>query len=312
MTTEPSSVGFACPDCKCSLLFNREEKKFWCRCCGRVFANRNGLIFLLPAVLEESYKHEEEAWKCLPREANSPPWLSLIHKRDQVYYMVDRIIPQFQFSGNVLEIGAGTCWASALIKLHYPSSRVYAFDVSTFALTKGEAIAKILSVNIDHFCVGDGERLPFEDGFFNVVFGCSVLHHFVNLKKAMVEIYRVLNKTGSYVGIGEFSKGKAFRWMRTEGSLCGALYGIEERALSITEWKRAFAEAGFETFEVVLDRDWRYVSATTSWLPLYYRVVASLPLSLARFLPISITIRATKERRNATEVPCIHGKMQPA
>jgi len=254
---------------------------------------------LHPAVLKESYKHEEDAWRTHPREgAGSPPWMALIQKRELIHYVIDRVIPRFPPSRHVLEIGAGACWASSLIKFYQPSSVVYASDVSPSAITKGQALAGLLGVNIDYFCVADGESLPFEDRFFDVVFGCSVLHHYADLKKGLTEIYRVLNTGGLYIGIGESSRSKAFRWGWTAPeNLRTRSVGVQEWTYSLAEWKRAFAMVGFGAVEVQLERDWRYVGVggITSWLPLYHRFVASLPEQLAKFLPISISIRATKQ-----------------
>jgi ubiquinone/menaquinone biosynthesis C-methylase UbiE len=48
------------------------------------------------------------------------------------------------------------------------------------------------------FLCGDGERLPFQDESFDVVFGSSILHH-LNLPAALRDIHRVLRRGGRLV-----------------------------------------------------------------------------------------------------------------
>jgi len=299
-TENPPAMGFVCPDCKSILDFSIEAKNYVCRACGRKFPCEEGIAFLLPSVLEGTKKNEDAAWRSLLREGvGSPPWLALVHKRQHIYYLIDRVFPHFSFGGRVLEIGAGTCWASSLIKLYYPSATVYSLDLSPFALRKGQRIASLLGAIPNFFCVGDGEALPFEDEFFDVVFGCAVLHHYIHLGRGLAEVYRVLRHQGRYIGVKEFSKCAFFRWMRTEGSLRAERLDIKENSYSLAKWKSSFERAGFSHVDIILDRDWRYVpvglgSVNPSWLPLYYRLITSLPESLAKFLPTSICIYATK------------------
>jgi len=46
---------------------------------------------------------------------------------------------------------------------------------------------------------GDGQWLPFQDGFFNCVYMTAVVHHIENKEMALREIYRVSKKSGKCV-----------------------------------------------------------------------------------------------------------------
>ena len=47
----------------------------------------------------------------------------------------------------------------------------------------------------------DAERLPFEDGFFDLVYSWGVIHHSESPEKIIAEIYRVLKPGGRFIGM---------------------------------------------------------------------------------------------------------------
>jgi len=61
-----------------------------------------------------------------------------------------------------------------------------------------QAVAKGKSRNI-HWVRGDGQKMPFRDGFFNCVYMTLVLHHIANKEMALREIYRALKNGGKCV-----------------------------------------------------------------------------------------------------------------
>lgn len=85
----------------------------------------------------------------------------------------------------VLELGAGTGYQAALLEgLGY---RVTAVELPSSAY----ASSRVFPV-IDY----DGQRLPFDDGSFDVVFSSNVLEHVPDIDGTLAEVYRVLAPGG--------------------------------------------------------------------------------------------------------------------
>lgn len=184
---------FICPDCKSRVIKN--QTKLVCMGCSRVFKWDNKIIEMLPNKTGRNY--EDIAWKTLPYEgAEKPAWMAMLHKKERILYFYERILPKVNFNGKILEVGSGTCWASALIKKNYPTSLVVASDVSPYALEKGCSVASLLESTVDYHVACDAESLPFSDEYFDVVLTNATIHHFSDPQKGVCEIYRVLKKGG--------------------------------------------------------------------------------------------------------------------
>jgi SAM-dependent methyltransferase len=92
----------------------------------------------------------------------------------------------------VLELGCGTGEFTARVTV--AGATLVALDLSADLLAK--ARAKVAGGA--RFVRGNAEVLPFRDGAFDVVYGCSVLHH-LDVRTALAEIGRVLRPGGRLV-----------------------------------------------------------------------------------------------------------------
>jgi ubiquinone/menaquinone biosynthesis C-methylase UbiE/uncharacterized protein YbaR (Trm112 family) len=284
-----------CPDCR-GRLIAEDTTRIVCTGCKRVFGVNGNLILMLPSNIGRNY--EDEAWKTLLREGEGrPPWMALLHKRDRILYFYDEVLPKVDFVGKVLEIGAGTCWASALIKKKYPASLVVASDISPYALEKGSDVAQLLESAVDYRVACDAERLPFSDEYFDVVLSNATIHH-LNPQKGISEIWRVLRRDGVCCALGEVAAGMPFKLILTSriGSAGrrGRALRIEEKVYSLKEWKRFFRVCGFERVTYNFDKTWQY--KLYDWFTaLYYRWLSSVPdFFIGNFLPCNIDVVATK------------------
>jgi ubiquinone/menaquinone biosynthesis C-methylase UbiE len=92
-----------------------------------------------------------------------------------------------------LEIGCGTGWYTKML------NPVAGVDISLVSIKT--AASQLKSENQPPACttklmVADAENLPFKSGYFDVVYGFSILHHVEDIEKCLKEIHRVLKPNG--------------------------------------------------------------------------------------------------------------------
>jgi ubiquinone/menaquinone biosynthesis C-methylase UbiE len=109
--------------------------------------------------------------------------------------------------GDALEIGAGTGYFSLNLMQQGAFERLTATDISAGMLEALAGTAADLGLGPRVKTVRtDAERLPFEDGTFDLVLGHAVLHHIPDLGRAFAEFRRVLRPGGAIVFCGEPSR----------------------------------------------------------------------------------------------------------
>ena len=88
----------------------------------------------------------------------------------------------------VLEYGCGmNSYINDFAKV---SQKRYAFDISDYAIEQNE-----IKYPQTKYQVSDAHQLDYEDNFFDVVFGTSILHHLM-LDKAIPELNRIIKPGG--------------------------------------------------------------------------------------------------------------------
>ena len=296
MSTDDLIKNLICPDCREKIVVS-DANRLICTCCAREFSLDCGFIQMLPTKIKTNF--EDDAWKKLPYEGmNKPAWMALLHKKDRLLYFFERILPHVDFSGKVLEIGAGTCWATALVKKKYPSDLVVATDISPYALQKGLSVAGLLESTVDYRIVCDAESLPFSNEYFDVVLSNATIHHFSDPQKGLCEMWRVLRSTGKCYALGELAAGAPFKSLLTSrigsaGRRASSLE-IKENVYSLKEWKRFFTSCGFKNVMINFDKTWQH--KLYDWFTAsYYRFLSTIPnVFIGNFLPCNVDISAAK------------------
>ncbi|MBU4338870.1 methyltransferase domain-containing protein [Patescibacteria group bacterium] len=151
---------------------------------------------------------------------------------------------KYNFHGEILEIGAGSCWLSALISKTPGIRKIYALDISRDLLEMiGADIICRLNGNKEkiEFINADFNNLPFENNKFNIVICDASLHHAPNLSILLKEIFRVLKAGGFLIAIREPIK-PLICWRKFGKSEIAK--GATENIYSKREWKKYFKEAG--------------------------------------------------------------------
>jgi ubiquinone/menaquinone biosynthesis C-methylase UbiE len=217
-------------------------------------------------------------------------------------------------AARVLEIGAGTCHISYLMKASgKDQSFVVATDVSTYALHAGKKLRDLFHYSLDGYVCCDSTRLPFRDQSFGFVFGSAVLHHLEKPGNACSEIRRVLQARGKYIGL----EGVVYRKLRPlVRIMTGAHYrvaheGVREDMYDFDSWSRLFRQVGMTVSidPLVFPAAYRELIGARivprAYRPRfklrypYERLLASLPQNMVKSLmrtlfPGSVIIRAMR------------------
>ncbi|NEE00939.1 class I SAM-dependent methyltransferase [Phytoactinopolyspora halotolerans] len=101
-----------------------------------------------------------------------------------------------------LEVGAGTAFFSLNLKQAGVLDEVHVTDISPGMVRTAQRNAAQLGFEVSGR-VADAERLPYDDGTFDVVVGHAVIHHIPDVELAFREMLRVLRPGGRVVICGE-------------------------------------------------------------------------------------------------------------
>jgi ubiquinone/menaquinone biosynthesis C-methylase UbiE len=102
----------------------------------------------------------------------------------------------------VLEVGCGTGFFTLNLMLAGVVGEAHVTDISSGMVAVAERNARDLGLTV-HGRVADAERLPYDDGTFDLVVGHAVLHHIPDVELALREVLRVLKPGGRFVFAGE-------------------------------------------------------------------------------------------------------------
>ncbi|MFW6222689.1 MAG: bifunctional demethylmenaquinone methyltransferase/2-methoxy-6-polyprenyl-1,4-benzoquinol methylase UbiE [Bacteroidota bacterium] len=168
------------------------------------------------------------------------PYQNPDDKKNQVRNMFDRIAWRYDFLNHFLSVGIDRQWRKQLVSMIARKQGGKGSHVLDLATGTGDLVKQIgqlnpewiiggdispvmlqvaenkikdwkLTASVD-FQVMDGERLPFEDGCFDIVTIAFGIRNFDDIDKGLGEIYRVL-KNGGRVYVLEFSRSD-HKWFR--------------------------------------------------------------------------------------------------
>ena len=194
--------------------------------------------------LETEIKSSDKKASYLLHNYNS--FLKLINQRVPIFYFLKK---KYNFKGEILELGAGSCWLSALISKITEVKNVYAIDISKELLeTIGSKIIVDLKGEKEKIKLvsADFHKLPFNDNKFDVIICDASLHHAQNLPVLLKEANRVLKNNGFLIAIREPIKSLLHRYNLRKFGRKEMERGATENIYSKTEWKKHFNQAGFK------------------------------------------------------------------
>jgi ubiquinone/menaquinone biosynthesis C-methylase UbiE len=99
---------------------------------------------------------------------------------------------------NVLEIGCGRGAGARMLLKNFKPNQLCLLDVDAGMIEKARQFLRSNGKTQISFYVGNATQLPFEDGYFDAVFGFGFLHHVTAWRSGLTEIARVLKSEGKY------------------------------------------------------------------------------------------------------------------
>lgn len=269
-----------CPECSAGRMSLQNAKRdrleitdaqLVCASCRKPYSVTRGIIDFLSRP-SESVRSEIAGWQKYHTPVRNPEqfhdaWLLKLPRIDATVSPdaksiaswnnhadnFDLALKQVCLKGTeeILELGAGRCWASAAFARL--GCAVTALDVvrdKYIGLESGEVY--IASGAFFERILADMERLPFDEGSFDLVFSTATVHHAPDLEKLFAEVSRVLRHGGRFVAINDTVAG----WLDSAQDLEEIELGINEHAYPITRYRRAMKRAGLSP-KFFLPATWR-------------------------------------------------------
>ncbi|MEO0216720.1 MAG: class I SAM-dependent methyltransferase [candidate division WOR-3 bacterium] len=130
-----------------------------------------------------------------------------------------------------LDIGCGVGWAlTYLSTMKNSSDTLYVgIDISVKALRLAKTHLKP-SINV---LVANGERLPFQDEYFDLVYSLGTIEHFKDPEQGLSEIVRVTKKTGQILLVVPNSY-----WLLNKVKIYMGTEQPQEMLATLGEWGR--------------------------------------------------------------------------
>ncbi len=143
---------------------------------------------------------EDHFWRTSPHESpDSDSVDNILNKAAEARIFLEKLraySPYFSKAATILELGAGQCWASCLVKRFYPEADITATDLSEAATLSVKKWASIFGAQPDRVRACRAYETPFEDNSFQLIFAFAAAHHFRQYGRSMAEISRILAPGG--------------------------------------------------------------------------------------------------------------------
>ena len=193
----------ACPRCGDGCLKKAKAENpavvLHCQACGETYPVIDGIPQLLkdPSLfthLEAIDYDDHHNIDDVRREKVARDWKQVFDQSKPVF-------------GDVLEIGSGTGQLTWGLAHHFPFMSVSACDISTKFLQKAAGVVGEGGAPVRYYAC-DANFLPFRNGSFDLVVGHSVLHHFIDYKKIIHHLEKLLRPGGQAIFYEPVLQGK--------------------------------------------------------------------------------------------------------
>jgi SAM-dependent methyltransferase len=143
---------------------------------------------------------EDHYWRTSSSESPEADSVdNILNKAAEARIFVEKVRAYSSYFSNadtILELGAGQCWASCLVKKFYPEVDITATDLSEAAVQSVNKWANIFGARPDRVRACRAYETPFADNSFQLIFAFAAAHHFRRYGRSMAEISRILAPGG--------------------------------------------------------------------------------------------------------------------
>jgi len=199
-----------CPSCGGSPLGLDGESGLGCPKCGAVYPVHNDVPFLIDTKgLSDDQRRISEWWDDLCRQ-----WYTDLDRRldpeklcgifpelEELYRGMDHLVLSMDLPAlagrEILDIGCGGGIHDALFRRY--GAHVSAVDISADRALSTARKLSLVREGSGFAAQAAGERLPFKDSSFDIVYSNGVMHHSESTEKMVAEAYRVLKPGGRIV-----------------------------------------------------------------------------------------------------------------
>ena len=115
-------------------------------------------------------------------------------------YFLSDLKPEMLKGKTLLDLGCFTGGRLSAWYENYELEKAYGIDINPIFKVAADEFASEKKINAD-FKIGIGEKLPYQDNFFDFVVSTDTFEHVQNLKITMDECYRVLKPGGSLLAV---------------------------------------------------------------------------------------------------------------
>jgi SAM-dependent methyltransferase len=159
----------------------------------------------------------------------------------------------FNPRGDILELGAGTCWLSSELSKLDGVRKLCCVEMSD-AILRNVAPRVMEHLGADRSKItrmlGDFNKLDLQEESFDFVFFDSALHHIPGdaFDRVLTEVHRVMKADGRGIAVREpfLSPIPFFRvWQRRHFGRHEKRFGVTENIFSNREWKQRIERCGF-------------------------------------------------------------------
>lgn len=188
------NINFSCLNCYSEL--KEEKNSFKCSKCKEKYAIESGIPIFIPSKLE-MFKEKEKRFHDKHSEKYDEAHNLKSEKIQFIHEDFLKELSSLPKNALVLEAGCGT--GKDLADIREKGFRVAGFDISRKMTEEAGKKLKEKNFNDVRVFVGDAERIPFENEFFDSVVMVATLHHLKDTEKGIREMNRVLKKGGTMV-----------------------------------------------------------------------------------------------------------------
>ncbi len=242
-----------CPECMKNISVLNTN--LFCTNCKKSFSFEGDVLNLLPKNIEGNKQNEDKLHFCKNCDTykyNDYPYRFFVDLSHSVKRFERDLAPKIK-GEKILELAAGNCWASCILKSLYPKSIIIASDISPNALKiKGPKFAKTVGAKPDIFIACDAERIPFADESLDAVFMIASLHHMVSPEKAIKQSWRVLKAGGKFIAI-DYQLPRWTQWLVSTKGMGRETHGIIERQFTIGNLKKIGKNSKISSFKIKPD-----------------------------------------------------------